>query len=302
MAKRDLYGRPPAPPGEGEHRISRRALFRGQLARWADAAVPAAPRPSRTGALTAAWRAGWEREGHEPLLRLLAPAAEALVELAGVSPGARVLDVGAGDGNVAIAAGRRGAVLSACDLAPAMVARGRAWCPAAEWAVADAQALPFADGEFDVVLSAFGAALAPDAAAAARELVRVTRPGGTVALAAWVPRGLPGALDAWVEQAPSWPEGVAAPSAWGERSAARRRLGGLLEELDFRTRTVTLRFPSADECFAALTRPLPLSEADTAALRPRFDALLDSCDNATEGVEIDARYLLVCGQRPIPQG
>jgi SAM-dependent methyltransferase len=299
MAERDLYERPPAPPGADERRISRRALFRGQLARWTNAPAPGPG--AGASALTARVRAAWEREGHEPLLRALEPVAETLVELAEVDARSHVLDVGAGDGNVALAAARRGATVNACDLAPTMVAQGRDRCPGAVWTVADAQALPIADGAFDAVLSAFGAALAPDPRATARELVRVTRPGGVVALAAWAPRGLPGALDPWIEQTAAWPEGVPSPSSWGEQHTARARLGGLLDELELRTRTVTLRFPSPEACFGALARSWPLGEAEAAALRPRFEQLLASCNNAPDAVEVDARYLLMRGRRPIPQ-
>jgi SAM-dependent methyltransferase len=300
MARRDLYRHAPRPVTDEQRRVSRRAFLRGGLARWAPAVGAPAPAAAEREALAERMRAAWERDGHAPLLRAIEPVAELLVAHAGVAAGEELLDAGAGDGNVALAAARRGAEASACDLAPAMVARGEARCPGARWAVADVQALPYADGAFDATLSAFGAALAPDPAAAARELVRVTRPGGVVALAAWSPRGLPGALDAWVAQLPSWPEGIPLPSAWGDQAQVRARLGGLLEELELRTRTVALRLPSAGDLFGALTRPLALDATEAAELRPRFDALLASCNNAPAAVEIDARCLLVRGRRPIP--
>jgi SAM-dependent methyltransferase len=300
MANGDLYGRPPAPPAAEEHRVSRRALLRGQLARWTGAEAPT-PAARERDALTRRALAGWALDGHEPLLRALEPVAEVLVEWAGVDARTHVLDVGAGDGNVALAAARRDATVTACDLAPAMVERGRARCPGAVWTSADAQSLSFADGAFDAVLSAFGVALAPNAVATARELVRVTRPGGTVALAAWAPRGLPGALDRWIEQVLPWPEGQQVPSAWGDQGMAQAHFEGLLEEIELRTRTVALRFPSPDAFYAALTRPLLLDEAQSASLRPRFDAMLAAGNNAPDAVEVDARYLLVRGRRPIPQ-
>jgi SAM-dependent methyltransferase len=240
-------------------------------------------------------RAGWERDGHEPLLRALEPVAEVLVELADVRAGQSVLDAAAGDGNVAAAALARGAVVKACDLA--MTGRGRARVPDARWRVGDVQALPYADGEFDAVLSSFGAVYAPRARRTARELVRVARPGGVVALTAWVPRGLPGRLDELV----ALPDGVRPPSDWGVQAVARERLEPLLDGLELRTRTVQLRFEDADAFFAALLRPLDL---DAGAVRPWLDRLLASCNNAppafdgaSRAVEVDARYLVAIGRR-----
>ena len=291
------------------HRISRRALFRGQLARWAGGEeLPPRQRvdPARMTAAheqaTAAIRAGWEREGHEPWLRALEPVGAVLVEAAKVEEGMTVLDAGAGDGNVALAAVERGAQVTACDLAPAMVVRGHARCPEATWALADVQDLPYADGEFDAVVSAFGATLAPNAVRTARELVRVTRPGGMVVLAAWIPQGLPGALDSWVEQLGVWPGGISAPAEWGLRPVAERRLGRRLAEFEFDTRTVTLRFPSADALYDALALPLTLNDEQAAELRRHCTRLLAREDaTAGDGVEIEARYALVRGRRPIPR-
>lgn len=158
--------------------------------------------------------------------------------------------------------------------------------PLSAWRELDLQALPYDDEEFDAVLSSFGAALAPRPRRMARELVRVVRPGGLVAITAWVPKGLPGRLDELVDR----PEGVRAPSDWGRQEVMTERLGPLLDALEVRTRTVQLRFADADELAAALQAP--------AAVRSQFDRLLASCNNLLEGVEIDARYLLATGRRP----
>jgi SAM-dependent methyltransferase len=138
-----------------------------------------------------------------------------LVQLAEVCAGQRVLDAAAGDGNVAAAALARGAAVDAWDLVPAMVERGRARCPDARWQTADVQELPYDDGSFDAVLSSFGAVLAPRARRTAHELVRIARPGGVIALTAWIPRGLPGRLDEFVEQL--------APAPSHSRSPTRTR-------------------------------------------------------------------------------
>jgi SAM-dependent methyltransferase len=111
-----------------------------------------------------------------------------LVEACGIGPGQRVLDVAAGSGNVAIRAAEAGADVIASDLTPENFAAGRREAAAhgvdLQWVEADAETLPFADGEFDVVTSAFGAVLAPHHQLVADELLRVCRPGGTVGLTA----------------------------------------------------------------------------------------------------------------------
>jgi SAM-dependent methyltransferase len=291
---RDTYGKPPrrGAAGAEDSAISRRSLLRLRLSGHAR-------RDIDYGSVTERVRAAWDRDGHEPLLRQLEPAAELIADLTLVAPGKRVLDAAAGDGNVALAATERGAEVDACDLAPRMVERGKARCPAAFWRVADVQELPYDDGEFDAVLSSFGAQLAPSPGVAAEELVRVARSGGFVALTAWIPRGLPGRMDELVERFAPLPEGVPQPDRWGVEEVARRRLGPLLEDLQLRTRTLPLRFDSPGAAFETLLRAHPLDEQDREALRPRFERLLSSCNNRPPAVEIDARYLAVVGRRKL---
>ena len=154
------------------------------------------------------------------------------------------------------------------------------------WRELDLQALPFPDGAFDGVVSAFGAALAPRPRRTATELVRVVRPGGVVALAAWVPKGLPGRLDELLER----PEGVRPPSDWGRQEVMRARLAPLLDDLELRTRTVQLCFPDAETLYSVLDAP--------AGQRAALDRLLASCNNTVGRAEIDARYLIGLGRRP----
>ncbi|MDA0136189.1 class I SAM-dependent methyltransferase [Solirubrobacter deserti] len=228
----------------------------------------------------------WSSSDRAALLRALEPVASALVECAGVQPGWRVLDAAAGDGNVALAAVAAGAEVEACDVSPEMVARGRARVAgAARFSLADVQALTYPDGSFDAVISAFGFALAPRALRTARELVRVCKPGGVVALAAWCPRGLPGEL---FEHLPR-PTGVVSPGMWGVEDRVRTRLEPLLDDLVIRTRAVSLEFDTADALFAQLT--------DDEHARPAFDRLLASCNDRPPSAVVSGRYVLVTGVR-----
>jgi ubiquinone/menaquinone biosynthesis C-methylase UbiE len=159
-----------------------------------------------------------------------------LVEACGIVPGQRVLDVAAGTGNVAIRAAERGADVVASDLTPENFAAGREEAAdrgvQLEWVEADAEALPFRDGEFDVVTSCFGAMFAPDHRAVANELVRVCRPGGTIGLASFAPRGTSGAFfELFARHAPPPPPGALAPTLWGDESHVRELFGDRVEEL-----------------------------------------------------------------------
>jgi ubiquinone/menaquinone biosynthesis C-methylase UbiE len=135
----------------------------------------------------------WALGDYDRIAALIADLGTEVVAAAGVGPGMRVLDVGAGTGNAALPAAAAGADVVATDLTAELLAvgerhaheRGLTLC----WEVADAQVLPFADGEFDVVLSSIGAIFAPDQVATARELLRVCRPGGIVVMANWTPDG-----------------------------------------------------------------------------------------------------------------
>lgn len=153
-----------------------------------------------------------------------------LVEAAGVASGQRVLDVAAGAGNVAIPAARVGAEVIASDLSPELLARGKAMAEEAglslAWEEADAEALPYADASFDAVLSCVGVMFAPHHQDAADELVRVTRPGGTLGLINWTPEGFIGQMFAVMKPfAPPPPPGAQPPPLWGSEAHVRELFG-----------------------------------------------------------------------------
>jgi SAM-dependent methyltransferase len=153
------------------------------------------------------------------------PLGPELVAACEIGPGQRVLDVAAGTGNVAIRAAEAGATVVASDITPENFAAGREEARAhgveLEWVQADAQALPFADGEFDAVTSCFGAIFAPDHEAVARELARVCRPGGRIGLLAFRPVGASGEFFSLFE--------APAPALWGDEDHVRGLFGDRAE-------------------------------------------------------------------------
>ncbi len=174
-----------------------------------------------------------------------------VVEAAGITAGQRVLDVAAGSGNAAIPAARTGAQVVASDLTPELLEVGRAAAEAEglslAWQQADAEALPFADDEFDAVISVVGVMFAPHHQAAADELVRVCRPGGSIGLISWTPEGFIGRLFATMKPyvAPP-PAGVQPPPLWGSPEHVTELLGDRVTDLRTERRSLTVdRFEDA---------------------------------------------------------
>jgi SAM-dependent methyltransferase len=167
----------------------------------------------------------------------LLPLGPRLVEACGIGPGMRVLDVAAGTGNASLPAARAGADVTASDLTPELLAAGRSHAEAEglklDWVEADAEHLPFDDGSFDVVISAIGAMFAPHHQQTADELVRVTRPGGTIGLLSWTPEGMIGELFRTIGPfAPPPPPGAQPPPLWGGEDHVRGLFG---DRVEFRT-------------------------------------------------------------------
>jgi len=154
---------------------------------------------------------------------------ELLAEAADVRADERVLDVAAGNGNVTLAAARRFAAVTSTDYVPELLDRGRVRARAegleVAFQVADVEALPFADGAFDCVLSTFGAMFAPDHRRTAAEMLRVTRPGGRIGVASWTPDGFIGRMFKVVGSYVPPPAGVAGPPLWGTEAHLRELFG-----------------------------------------------------------------------------
>src|SRR5215210_7083571 len=184
--------------------------------------------------------------------------AEHLMDTADLHAGWRVLDVATGSGNAAIAAARLGSTAVGVDYVPALLERGRERAAAEgldiELLEGDAEALPFADASFDAVTSVFGSMFAPNQAQAAAELLRVCRPGGTIALASWTPDGFIGELFRTQAAHVPPPAGVPSPMLWGTEAHLRTLFGEEIAWLEVEERTFTWRFASAAEFVAFFRR------------------------------------------------
>ncbi len=177
-----------------------------------------------------------------------------LVEAAGLTASDRVLDVAAGSGNVALPAARTGARVTASDLTPELLERGRSQAEAEglslSWEVGDAEALPYPEGSFDAVLSCVGVMFAPHHQAAADELVRVCRPGGRIALLSWTPGGFVGQLFAAMKPyAPPPPPGASPAPLWGDPSHVLTLLGDRVEDVRTEVRTLAVTRFTTGEAF-----------------------------------------------------
>lgn len=223
-----------------------------------------------------------------PVENVTCAAAPRLVRFAEIRAGARVLDVGCGTGVVALTAARIGAKVSGIDLTPELIARARESSTIAgveiDWHEGDAEALPFADGSFDVVVSQFGHMFAPRPEVVLAEMLRVLVPGGTIAFSTWPPELFTGSVFRLTSKyAPPPPPGVGAPPQWGDPSVVRERLGSAVRDVAF-DRDV-MRFPALSVGhmrlsmesigpMARLVRSLEAEPARLASYRKELEALI----------------------------
>ena len=199
-------------------------------------------------AVKARQQATWASGDFAEIATLIVPVAELLADAADLRAGSNVLDVATGSGNAAIAAARLGTRVTGVDYVPSLLERARERAAAERVAIdfrdGDAEEIPFPDASFDATLSVFGSMFAPDQPRAAAELARVTRPGGTIALASWTPEGFIGQMFKTVGKHVPPPPGLDSPLLWGteERLA---ELFGPDAEWTHERRTFTFRFASA---------------------------------------------------------
>ena len=237
----------------------------------------------------AAQREGWS--SFIPVETITTPPAAKLVRFAQVQPGDRVLDVGCGTGVVAVTAARRGAKVSGLDLTPALIERARKNADIAgvgvEFTEGDAEALPYPDASFDVVLSQFGHIFAPRPAAALREMLRVLKQGGRIAFSTWPPEHFMGRMFAFIARnmppPPPSVEPPAPPQQWGDPNIIRERLDAAVKDLKFARDTLVApalsiqHFRAAQEStigpLIKLVASLQNDPEKLAGLRAEFDAM-----------------------------
>ncbi|MDQ3721069.1 MAG: class I SAM-dependent methyltransferase [Actinomycetota bacterium] len=243
----------------------------------------------------------------------LLPLGPRLVEACGIGPDMSVLDVAAGTGNASIPAAQAGARVTASDLTPELLEAGRRRAEdeglELDWVEADAEALPFEDGSFDVVMSSIGAMFAPHHQDVADELVRVCRSGGTIGMLNWTPEGMIGALfRAMGPFAPAPPPGAQPPPLWGGEDHVRELFGDRVDlhtlERDTLTITAFERPRDYGEHFKERYGPTIAARANASrdGRDAEFDQVLDGfCDEWNRGEPDDAcfekEYLVVVGTR-----
>jgi SAM-dependent methyltransferase len=222
----------------------------------------------------------WAVGDYPSVATRIQPVADTLARRVGAAPGRELLDVATGSGNVALAAAKSGASVTGLDITPELLdaARRRAAAAGAqiEFVEGDAEQLPFADSSFDLVTSCFGVMFAPRQQLAARELVRVARPGGAIAVTAWTPDGLAGRqFRVSASYMPPPPTELKPPVAWGEETHVRALFADSGAEVTCERASVEFAAESARAWYESDEDALPPAVMAKAALEPqgRYEAL-----------------------------
>lgn len=256
--------------------------------------------------LKATWMAG----DYDRFSRYLERGAREFYERLPLVPGGTLLDVACGSGQLALLAAKDGLNVTGVDIAKNLVERARSRAQAdglqVRFEEGDAEALPFADAEFDVVVSLIGAMFAPRPNLVAVELLRVCKPGGLIAMANWTPKGFVGQMFKAVSNFIA-PSGMPSPVLWGEETTVRERLGQGLSDLRLVRRhyTFTYPFPAADvvELFRLYYGPMhqafaALDADGREALRRELEGLWTRQNRAGQDrTTVYAEYLEVIGIR-----
>src|SRR5262249_28540070 len=188
----------------------------------------------------------WMAGDYDRFSRYMEDGARQYYERLEIPPGARLLDVGCGSGQLALIAAREGFPTTGVDIAENLIERARERAVAerlnARFEVGDAEALPFQDASFDVVVSVIGAMFAPRPELVARELLRVCAPGGTIAMANWTASGFVGQMFKAIAGFIA-PANMPSPLLWGEEAIVRERLGSGVSQLNLSRRPFTFNYP-----------------------------------------------------------
>lgn len=273
--------------------------------------VPRPPAVSGEDPLTTRARLTWTAGDFHQIARGFEAEAEAFISRLALRRGERVLDVACGTGNLTLPAARAGAVVTGLDIAPNLLATLRQRADAEGTRVAldegNAEALPYADGQFDTVVSMFGVMFAARPERAVAELLRVTRPGGRIALANWTREGLVGEmLRLHVARVPA-PPGVPSTLLWGDEAAVRERFGDGVVALGQTRRMLQFDYPHSPagvaelfrECYGPTVRTFAAIDPDARAGLAAELAALWARANTAEGraTRAAAEYLEVIAVR-----
>jgi ubiquinone/menaquinone biosynthesis C-methylase UbiE len=257
-------------------------------------------------ALKARQRAAWSSGDYAIVGTTLQIVGEELCEALDVRAGQKVLDVAAGNGNVSLAAARRWCQVVASDYVPELLERARERAAAERLDIAfreaDAEALPFPDASFDVVVSTFGVMFTPDQAKAASEMLRVLKPGGKIGLANWTPEGFIGQLFKTIGRHLPPPPGATSPALWGTRARIAELFEPHAASITTAQRHFVFRYRSPAhwvEVFRAYYGPLlkafaALEPASRPALERDLLALIERFNRARDGsLVVPSEYLEV---------
>jgi SAM-dependent methyltransferase len=258
-------------------------------------------------------RATWAAGDWDGFSELLRPVGDLVLARIGVGAGESLLDVGTGSGGtIAIPAARAGANVTGVDITPELLVHARRRAADAgvevQWLEGDAQELPFADESFDDVCSTFAAMFAPDHSRAARELVRVCRRGGQIAMTTWTTDGFPGELFKLSSgYMPAPPPGVQPPVLWGDETYVKEKFGAAGVEVAIAREGVDFEFPSVEEAVARYVSDLGPCVIARVALEPQgrwdafvkdFEGLVRRFNTASDGrARIHSDYLLITARR-----
>ena len=264
----------------------------------------AQPTPDLT-ALKSRQQVAWASGDYSVIGARLQIVGENLCEALDLRSGEKVLDIAAGNGNATLAAARRWAEVTSTDYVPELLERGRDRAMANGLAVdfqqADAEALPFKDASFDIVISTFGVMFTPDQDKAAKEMLRVCRTGGRIGMANWTPESFIGQVFKTIgKHIPPMP-GVRSPALWGTKARLEEMFGGQAS-IEATSRMYNFRYRSPAhwlEVFRTWYGPVhkafeALPQPGKAALEEDFLALIARFNRAEDGtMVVPAEYLEV---------
>ncbi|MFB6415005.1 MULTISPECIES: class I SAM-dependent methyltransferase [Bradyrhizobium] len=270
------------------------------------AALKQAPAQPDLAAVKQRQHGAWSSGDYAVVGTTLQIVGEQLCESLDLRAGSKVLDVAAGNGNATLAAARRWCDVTSTDYVPELLKRGQERAAAdhltVEFREADAEALPFADASYDVVLSTFGVMFTPDQDKAASELARVCKSGGKIGLANWTPQGFIGQLFKTIGKHLPPPAGVKSPALWGTRARLEEMFASQASDISAEPRMFVFRYRSPEhwlDVFKTFYGPTlkafaALDESGQAALRRDLLALLGEFNHADDGtIVVHSEYLEV---------